>query len=41
LKHYSLATSIKGYGYFSYAVNEALFLSGKEQAMVISLMQNI
>ena len=41
LQHYSLAKNIKDYGYFSYAVNEALHLSEKEEALVNSTFQNI
>ena len=37
----SLAKKIKQYEYFDYSVNEALFLSDKEEAMVIGVMQNI
>jgi len=36
-----LAKSIRRYEYFDYAVNEALFLSEKEEAMIIGVMQNI
>ncbi len=36
-----LAKKIKQYEYFDYSVNEALFLSEKEEATIISLMQNI
>ena len=36
-----LAKSIKQYEYFDYAVNEALFLSEKEEATVGSIIQNI
>jgi len=36
-----LAQKIKQYEYFSYAVNEALFLSDKEETKIISMMQNI
>src|ERR1700761_78924 len=36
-----LAKSIKQYGYFDYSVNEALFLSEKEETTIISMMQNI
>ncbi len=32
----SLATKIKRYEYFSYATNEALFLSDKEECSVIN-----
>jgi len=37
----ALATQIKKYEYFDYAVNEALHLSEKEEETIISLMQNI
>ncbi|WP_217604582.1 AraC family transcriptional regulator [Chitinophaga sp. GbtcB8] len=37
----SLAKTIKQYEYFSYAVNEALHLSEKEEVMVTGIMQNI
>jgi AraC-like DNA-binding protein len=36
-----LAKSIKQYEYFDYSVNEALYLSEKEEATIISMMQNI
>lgn len=36
-----LAKSIKQYEYFDYSVNEALFLSEKEEAIIIGIMQNI
>ncbi|MDQ3712904.1 MAG: AraC family transcriptional regulator [Acidobacteriota bacterium] len=36
-----LAKTIKQYGYFSYSVNEALFLSEKEEATITGIMQNI
>ena len=36
-----LAKTIKRYEYFGYSVNEALFLSEKEEATITSLMQNI
>lgn len=36
-----LAKTIKQYGYFDYSVNEALFLSEKEETTIIGLMQNI
>jgi AraC-like DNA-binding protein len=36
-----LAKAIKKYEYFDYSVNEALFLSEKEEAIIISIMQNI
>ena len=37
----SLAKTIKQYEYFDYAVNEALFLSEKEEATITGIMQNI
>jgi AraC family transcriptional regulator, transcriptional activator of pobA len=36
-----LAKTIKQYEYFDYAVNEALFLSDKEEKTIISVLQNI
>ncbi|MGJ4746329.1 helix-turn-helix domain-containing protein [Leptospira sp. SA-E8] len=36
-----LAKSIKQFEYFDYSVNEALFLSEKEEAAIIEVMQNI
>jgi AraC family transcriptional activator of pobA len=36
-----LAKTIKQYEYFDYSVNEALFLSEKEEATIIGMMQNI
>jgi AraC family transcriptional regulator, transcriptional activator of pobA len=39
--NYPLAKTIKNYGYFSYAVNEALHLSEKEEIMVTSIVENI
>lgn len=41
IQNYPLGKKIKDYGYFSYAVNEALHLSDKEESMIISIMQNI
>ena len=41
IQGHSLATKIKLYGYFSYAVSEALHLSEKEEAMVETTMKNI
>ncbi|MFV5689865.1 helix-turn-helix domain-containing protein [Flavobacterium sp. ZT3R25] len=41
IQNYALAKSIKGYGFFSYAVNEALHLSDKEEAMITDIMQKI
>lgn len=37
----TLAKSIRQYGYFDYAVNEALFLSNKEEATINNIIQNI
>ncbi len=36
-----LAQKIQQYEYFGYAVNEALFLSDKEETVIINLLQNI
>ncbi|SNR16774.1 helix-turn-helix domain-containing protein [Tenacibaculum jejuense] len=36
-----LAKKIKNYQFFGYAVNEALFLSDKEEKMMISILNNI
>jgi len=41
IQNYALAKNIKGYGYFSYAVSEALHLSDKEQIMITGIMKNI
>ncbi len=41
IQNNGLAKSIKDYGFFSYAVNEALHLSDKEEAMITDIMQNI
>ncbi|MEY8759684.1 helix-turn-helix domain-containing protein [Chryseobacterium tongliaoense] len=37
----SLAKTIKQYEYFDYAVNEALFLSEKEETLIHAIVQNI
>jgi AraC-like DNA-binding protein len=37
----TLAKSIKKYEYFDYSVNEALFLSEKEEAIIVGIIQNI
>lgn len=37
----SLAKNIKKYEYFNYSVNEALFLSGKEETTINSIVENI
>ncbi len=39
--HTSLANTIKKYDFFDYSVNEALFLSEKEEATILSILQNI
>ena len=36
-----LAKTIKQYEYFGYSVNEALFLSDKEESIIIGILQNI
>ncbi|TDQ11885.1 AraC-like DNA-binding protein [Pedobacter metabolipauper] len=41
IRQYPLSKNIKNYGYFSYAVNEALHLSEKEEAIVENTMKNI
>lgn len=41
VRNYALGKTIKDYGYFSYAVNEALHLSEKEEVMITSIMKNI
>lgn len=38
---YPLTTKIKEYGFFSYAVNEALHLSEKEEQMMYTILNNI
>lgn len=37
----SLAKKISTYEYFGYSINEALFLSEKEESIIISIMKNI
>jgi AraC-like DNA-binding protein len=37
----SLAKNIKKYGYFDYSVNEALFLSEKEESIINGIVKNI
>lgn len=39
--NYPLAKKIKQYGFFSYSVNEALHLSEKEKATIVSIFKNI
>ena len=41
LRGYPLATKIKTFGFFSYAVNEALFLSDKEKQVIFSILDNV
>jgi AraC-like DNA-binding protein len=41
IRNYPLARNIKNYGYFSYAVNEALHLSEREELMVTAVARNI
>ncbi|MBT32196.1 MAG: AraC family transcriptional regulator [Thalassobius sp.] len=41
IRNYSLSKTIKDYGFFSYAVNEALHLSEKEETMLINILKNI
>ncbi|GEN75272.1 helix-turn-helix domain-containing protein [Chryseobacterium hagamense] len=37
----SLAKNIKNYSFFDYSVHEALFLSGKEEAVILHIFENI
>lgn len=41
LRNYTLDTKIKNYGFFSYAVNESLHLSTKEQAIISAIGKSI
>ncbi|HEY2580842.1 MAG TPA: helix-turn-helix domain-containing protein [Mucilaginibacter sp.] len=41
IRTYPLAKTIKGYGFFSYAVNEALHLSESEEKIVNAILENI
>jgi len=41
IQGYPLAKKIKDYGYFSYAVNEALHLSDKEDAVISGILKNL
>lgn len=41
LRNYPLATKIKNYNFFSYAANEALFLSDKEKRTIFAVFENI
>jgi AraC-like DNA-binding protein len=41
IRNYQLAKNIHQYGFFTYAVNEALFLSDKEKKVIAGLFENI
>lgn len=41
IRNYPLAKNIDQYGFFAYAVNEALFLSDKEKKVISGLFENI
>ncbi|MDN3550043.1 helix-turn-helix domain-containing protein [Mucilaginibacter aquaedulcis] len=41
ISSYTLGKSIKNYGFFSYGVNEALYLSEKEKQVIVGLFKNI
>ena len=41
LRNTPLAKTIRQYGFFDYAVNEALFLSDREETTIAGIMQNI
>lgn len=41
IRHYPLGRKIKEYGFFAYAVNEALHLSDKEATMIEAVMVNV
>jgi len=41
IRNYQLDTKIKNFGFFSYSVNEALFLSDKEKQIIFSVFENI
>ncbi|PSL23009.1 helix-turn-helix domain-containing protein [Chitinophaga ginsengisoli] len=41
IRNYPLAKNIQQYGFFTYAVNEALFLSDKEKKVIAGLLENI
>lgn len=41
LSKHTLGTSIKNYGFFSYAVNEALHLSDKEEKSIVEIFKKI
>jgi AraC family transcriptional regulator, transcriptional activator of pobA len=41
IRNYPLGKNIRNYGFFSYAVHEALHLSDKEKQIIISIFRNI
>jgi AraC-like DNA-binding protein len=41
IRNYPLGRNIKNFGFFSYAVNEALHLSEKEKLIIITILKNI
>jgi len=41
IRNYPLAKNIKNYGFFSYSVSEALYLSDKEKDIIISIFNTI
>lgn len=41
IRNYPLGTTIQNYGYFSYSVSEALFLSQKEKLVISGLFESI
>lgn len=41
IRNYPLGRNIKNFGFFSYAANEALHLSDKERAIILTVMKNI
>ncbi|HWD88343.1 MAG TPA: helix-turn-helix domain-containing protein [Mucilaginibacter sp.] len=41
IRTYQLAKTIKGYGFFSYAINEALHLSESEEKILNGILENI
>ncbi len=41
IRNYPLGRNIKNFGFFSYAANEALHLSDKEKATILTILKNI
>lgn len=41
IRNYPLGKNIKNFGFFSYAVNEALHLSEKERVLILGILKNI